>query len=243
MMTTDGDEGNFALALETSGPAGGVALGRAGACAEERGFPTLRNHAAELLPTVSALCADHGATPGEIGAVFVSIGPGSFTGLRVAVTVARMLALESDVRIVAVPTLDVLAQNALRADPRPSRVLPMIDAMRKRVFACAYELRGNRYAATEEAVEVDPAGRLRRADAGTGVLGGGAGRYADAIAEVVEGRSLRRLDTSLDEPCAGVVLELGYELLDRGIVTPCRDLVPLYIRPPEAEEKWAARNA
>lgn len=242
-MTSRSDNREFALALETSGPAGGVALGRAGECVEQRAFPTLRNHAAELLPTVSSLCADHGANPADVGAIFVSIGPGSFTGLRVAVTVARMLAAFSDVRIVAVPTLDVLAQSALDAEPRPARVVPMVDAMRKRVFACAYEIRGDRYVATEKAVEVDPAGRLRKEDAGTAVLGGGAGRYADAIAEVVETRSLHRLDVSLDEPRAGVVLELGYEMLHYGIVTPCRDLIPLYIRPPEAEEKWAARNA
>lgn len=241
-MTIDDNQHGFALALETSGPAGGVALGQAGRCVEERGFPTLRNHAAELLPTIAALCRDHNATPADLHAVFVSIGPGSFTGLRVAVTVARMFAIESEVKIVAVPTLEVLAQNALRAEPRPRLALPMIDAMRKRVFACGFELREGRYAATDEAIETDPIDRLRKQPEGTAILGGGAVRYADAIGEILRARSLRRLEAALDEPRAGVVLELGYERLDRGIVTRGRDLVPLYIRPPEAEEKWAARN-
>src|SRR5512138_2053042 len=100
------------LALETSGQTGSVALGTpAGVVAAER-LPVDVRHAGELMPAVQRLLARQAWLADSLTDVFISIGPGSFTGLRIAVSVARTLAWSVGVRIVAVPTMHALAFNA-----------------------------------------------------------------------------------------------------------------------------------
>src|SRR4051794_10050591 len=81
------------LALETSGRAGSVAIGEARAVIDQQSLSSTARHAADLLPAIDMLMRRHGWQPRELAQCYVSIGPGSFTGLRVAVTFARHLAL------------------------------------------------------------------------------------------------------------------------------------------------------
>src|SRR5689334_12051893 len=100
-----------ALALETSGRTGSVALVEVGNVVAEDQFPHGLRHAAGLVPMIDRLCRERGWAPGDVDEVYVSAGPGSFTGLRVGITVAKTLALATGARVVAVPTADVLARN------------------------------------------------------------------------------------------------------------------------------------
>ena len=115
MSTTGETESVYGLAFETSGALGAVALGRGPDVLDVRQFSGPRRHAVEFLPTIDAICRSNAVTASQIERVYVSSGPGSFTGLRIGVTAARMISLANDARIVAVPTLEVIAQNALRA--------------------------------------------------------------------------------------------------------------------------------
>src|SRR5262245_35991840 len=112
----------FVLAFETSGALGSVALGRGQAVLGVRRFTRPRAHAVEFAPAVDALCREHGVITTSIAFVFVSAGPGSFTGLRIGITAARIMAMAVGARVVALPTLEVIAQNALEAQPRPRRI-------------------------------------------------------------------------------------------------------------------------
>src|SRR5205085_6075783 len=93
------------LALETSGAAGSVAAADGELLLAEESLSSTARHAADLLPAMDRLCIRVGWRPGDIAQCYVSIGPGSFTGLRVAVTCARHLALATGVTLIAVPTL------------------------------------------------------------------------------------------------------------------------------------------
>jgi tRNA threonylcarbamoyladenosine biosynthesis protein TsaB len=110
--------------------------------------------AATLLEDVDALFRQASARPRELDGLVVGTGPGSFTGTRVGLAVARGLALALDVEGAGVSTLDALAAGAEGA-------LPMIDARRGEVFVPGPEAR------PPDAVEAD--GRL--------CVGGGAIRY------------------------------------------------------------------
>ena len=79
----------YGLAIETSGTIGSVALGCAGRLLAEYAFTGPRKHAVEFLAAVDTLCRENGLEPRQIGEVYVSYGPGSFTGLRMGVTAAR----------------------------------------------------------------------------------------------------------------------------------------------------------
>src|SRR6476661_9836696 len=125
-----------ALALETSGRTGSVALARDGAVLVEEQFPHGLKHAAGIIPIVDRLCRGKGWTPADFEEVYVSAGPGSFTGLRVGVTVAKTLALATGARLVPVPTADVLVRNLPAGWERAVIVL---DAKRGQIFTAVYE--------------------------------------------------------------------------------------------------------
>ena len=228
----------YALALETSSLWGSAALGRAGQVRAEQCLERPRKHASDLLPVVDRLCRDAGLEPAELGEVYVSIGPGSFTGLRVGVTVARMLALAHGARLVAVPTLTVIAQNGLEADDPPDRLVVITDAKRRRVYAATFERQADRYVPTTEPAEHDPA-RLFAAQPHTcAILGDGVTEHQAAV----ELAGLRVLPESLFRPRARTVYHLGCDLAQRESYTNPRDLIPHYVRRVEAEERWEQKH-
>ena len=112
-------ERTVVLAIETSQRAGGVALrDRAGDARVEPLSPRKR-HDDDLIPAVERLFVAMGLAPGDLGAVGVSAGPGGFTGLRIAVTCAKMLALALGVPLVAVPSALVAAEGTDAPGPPP----------------------------------------------------------------------------------------------------------------------------
>jgi len=241
MMSAPELECVYGLAFETSSALGGVALGRGDEVLEARELTGRRRHAVELLPAVDALCKAHAVDPSSVRRIFVSSGPGSFTGLRIGITAARMIGLASGTSLIAVPTLEVIAQNALEAQMPPNRVVVILDAKRGRVYTAAFVRRNDRYVAVTAPVETDPARFLARQGAQGGscaVLGEGV-LYHRAV---VEASGLEILPEAVYPPRAETVYRLGVSRASVGEFTDRRALVPTYVRPPEAEEKWAQRE-
>lgn len=87
-----------------------------------------QNHLEDVMPLVERMLARHGLRPGACDAFAFGSGPGSFTGLRVACTIAQGLAYGADRPVIAVGNLEALALRAARADAGPARVLAAIDA-------------------------------------------------------------------------------------------------------------------
>ncbi len=237
-MASTSKRDDFGLAIETSGEMGSVALGQGARILEARSFPAALRHATDLLPTVDILCRSHGASPDRIGRVFISLGPGSFTGLRIGLTAARMLAFARGAKLVGVPSLEVVAQNALEADPVPSRVAVIVDAKRGRVFGAVFALQGGKFVGVQGPAEVEPLPFLAAQGSECAVLGEGIAQHHTAV----EASGLRILPEALRRPRAGAVYARGTDRAARGRFDDPRMLVPLYVRPPEAEEKWAQRH-
>ena len=108
------------LAVETSGRAGSAAIAIGEQILAEAAFSGPMRHSAEIFPTVSALLKDLGRKPKEIEHIYISIGPGSFTGLRIAVTIAKTFNLANNAKIVPVDTLDVIAANVTTENTLPT---------------------------------------------------------------------------------------------------------------------------
>jgi tRNA threonylcarbamoyladenosine biosynthesis protein TsaB len=253
-------ENAAALAIETSSALGSVAVGRGRNILGTVRFTQPRAHAAEFLPSIDALCREHNIKPDEIAHVFVSAGPGSFTGLRIGITAARTLALAVGARIVALPTLEVIAQNALDLPEPPRRVCVILDAKRARVYTAMFELSresganpppsqggleagkddklSKRYSPLDEPHEADPASYLASLPPDCAVLGEGVLYHQAAVS----GSGLRVLEKGLFAPRVETVYRLGFERASKGLFIDARDLIPIYIRAPEAEEVWARKQ-
>ena len=135
---------------------------------DERLYDGGLHHGSTAAPEVSSLLNTHGIAAAELDAVVVTGGPGSFTGLRIGISLAKGLAAGTGAPIVAVPTLDRFSWHLCWT---PGLVVPVIDARKKRFYAAVYRF-GERL--TED---LDVSGsELLRVVADLQRSGGGAGR-------------------------------------------------------------------
>ena len=124
------------LAIDTSTRQASVALydpGR-GLLAEQSWFSANR-HTEELMPAIAGLMRLSNATPRDLTAVGVAIGPGSFTGLRVGLAAAKGLALAQGVKLLGIPTLDV---TAYPHQSQPVSLIAVAQAGRGRLYWAPY---------------------------------------------------------------------------------------------------------
>ena len=169
------------LAIDTATSQVGVAVGRDGRVLGEVRIDGGRRHAEELVPAIEYLRDQTGITLDDLAGVAVGIGPGLYTGLRVGVTTARTLAQVLDIPVVGIPSLDLVAYP-WRATHR--RVIALIDARRKEVFAGRYwPVPGGVQRDGEYTVETPAAVAAELLATGTESLlvGDGALEYADRV--------------------------------------------------------------
>ncbi len=229
------------LAIETSGRPGGIAL--AETARPDEAEPTLREevsldealrHARDLLPALRDACRRLGWPPRRIDLVALSIGPGSFTGLRIGLTVAKVMAWDAGSAVVPVPSLRALAENA---PPDRPRVACLRDAKRGGLYAAVFERReGGRLVETFGPALVAPAELARRLPAGTLLLGWGVPKAREALAGFEAGP-----EEAWDVRPA-VVARLGWRLWREGREADPMRLEPVYLRRPEAEDLWERRH-
>jgi len=112
------------LAIDTSTKIAGIAYYDQTGLHAEHLWRTLDNHTVELMPYIARACEQQGLQPTALEAVAIAIGPGSFTGLRVGLSLAKGLALAMDLPILGVPTLDASAYAHSRERLPVRAVLP-----------------------------------------------------------------------------------------------------------------------
>ena len=127
------------LAIDTASRIAGIALYSQSGLQMEQMWLTGDNHTVELMPYIVRACEQQGLAPSALQAVAVSLGPGSFTGLRVGLSVAKGLALALGIPVLGVPTLDATAYAHSREVLPVRAVLP---AGRKRWCTALYHSRG-----------------------------------------------------------------------------------------------------
>lgn len=197
------------LALDTSTSLAGVAL-YDGTVRAELTWHAGRNHTTQVLPAAVRLLADQGLAPGDLRAIAVATGPGSYTGLRVGLGVAKGLAVALRLPLVGVCTLDVLAAP-WRAAGTPVR--PALDAGRGRFATALYEPGADGLTRREPIVGVDLDGLVALARPPLLMTGDLTAAVRDALAAAAP-------EVRVASPAAGlrrtaVLAELAWERLDQ----------------------------
>lgn len=231
------------LAIETSSSHGSVALGGPEGILACAAMPPRSRHAVDLLPTIDRLCREQGVTPADLGEIYVSAGPGSFTGLRISVTTAKTLAMALDVRLVAVPTLDVLARNAPRPDAPARRLAVRVNVKTGVAWSGFYHWEDSAWSRAGEPGPMSLAELLEAAgaspEAPLWILADPAPEAFPAALPA----GVTLLPAELAVPRAEAVWELGRAAARAGRFVDALHCEPIYARRPEAEELWDKRLA
>jgi tRNA threonylcarbamoyladenosine biosynthesis protein TsaB len=212
------------LAVETSTRAGGVALLDDERIVGEYLLDVRSTHSERLMSGVERLMADAGWAPEALDGLAVAVGPGSFTGLRIGLSAVKGLALALAVPIAAVPTLDALAASLPHA---AWPVCPVLAARKDEVYASLYRWRGGAARREWEYLALSPTSLAARLTERVIVVGDGAESVRSPLAELAPAPSRR--------PSPAWVGHLGLSMLRGGNTVAPAALVPLYLRPFEAE--------
>jgi tRNA threonylcarbamoyladenosine biosynthesis protein TsaB len=128
------------LHIDTATPVGSVCLSKDGQVLQTLVNDKQQDHAASMVLFVKEIMRGQGITPADVDAVAVSAGPGSYTGLRVGVATAKGLCYTWEKPLIAVSTLQMMAQGVLsRTNNADALYAPMLDARRMEVYTAVYD--------------------------------------------------------------------------------------------------------
>jgi len=224
------------IAIETSCRQGGVALGLEGRLAKTIGFDASARHATQLVRRLADLLAEAAVKPTDLDELYVSVGPGSFTGLRVGITVARTLGqLLPSLRCVAVPTPLAVAQNA--RDLPWEHLAVVLDARDGYIHASLFARSDEQIVPNGPPAVVPVSEFLASAPRPLTLIGEGL-NYHDCRGDgVTPADSARRLPTPAGVWYAGALMAR------RRRFTDARTLLPVYAHNPEAARLWKKENS
>ncbi len=229
------------LAIETSGRTGSVALALGPELLAETCFSTPMKHSAEVFPAVQQLLQRFSKRPADIEHVYISVGPGSFTGLRIAVALAKSMNLANDAKIIAVDTLDIIAANANDCIEQEkvedlTKIATILDAKRSRFFIASYQNENGLWKKTM-ADCLMTAGQFLENFAGNSqplwLLGEGLVYYKDKF----KADGIRFLDERYWYPRAENVYKLGWQMALADRFADPLTLKPAYLQRPDVKER------
>jgi tRNA threonylcarbamoyladenosine biosynthesis protein TsaB len=223
------------LAFDTSTDTLSVALARADGRTWEHTGAGGAKSSATLIPAIQSLLGEAGLSLADLRAIVFGRGPGSFTGLRTACSVAQGLAFGSGVPVLPVDTLLAVAEEAWRL-AGVTQVVAVLDARMDEVYSAAYQRSGDAWHCAQPAALHRP--EALQVPAGWTLAGNAMAAYSGrlpAAASVVDAL-----------PTARALLSLAPALLSAGHATSADGALPLYIRDKVAQttqERAAAKAA
>jgi tRNA threonylcarbamoyladenosine biosynthesis protein TsaB len=192
------------------------------------------NHTETLLPLIGRVLEQAGVTLPEIEGIGVSIGPGSFTGLRIALGTVKGFAYATGQKVIGVPTLDALAYTVSKWE---GLICPLLDARKGEIYAALFrrDTEGNlRKVLPDHALA--PQLILEQITEPCVFLGDGVVTYGELIRQHC-GANAHVLPFTTHHPRGAIIAQMAWERLQTGSVDDIQSLVPTYVRSPEAVVK------
>ncbi|MBC1252443.1 tRNA (adenosine(37)-N6)-threonylcarbamoyltransferase complex dimerization subunit type 1 TsaB [Listeria welshimeri] len=223
------------LGMDTSSDTMTIALFHEGVVLGEYTTNLKKNHSVRLLKAIASLMEECGVKPTDLEKIAVAKGPGSYTGLRIGVTVAKTMAWDAKIPIVGVSSLALLAENGLYFS---GKVVALMDARRGNIYAGVYQANSNHdkmeNIVTDSHIALtdllEPFKESKEAILFIGTL---TEQICDTVSETLGERAIfARADTTYSQASTLVKLaeKLDGELAD--------NFVPDYLKLAEAESKW-----
>ncbi|MFL6557228.1 MAG: tRNA (adenosine(37)-N6)-threonylcarbamoyltransferase complex dimerization subunit type 1 TsaB [Bacillus sp. (in: firmicutes)] len=222
------------LAIDTSNYALGVALLEDNQVLGEYITNLKKNHSVRIMPAIQTLMKDCEKVPADLTKIVVAKGPGSYTGVRIGVTIAKTLAWTLKIPLVGISSLEILASGVGRYFD--GYVSPLFDARRGQVYTGLYQYQNDELQTIEEdrlVMLVDRAEDLKNSGKAILFVGNDLPLHQAAIEAALGSQAVFAASTE-QNPRPSELALLGKDKPGEDI----HSFVPNYIRLAEAEAKW-----
>ena len=220
------------LGIDTATRLASVALARGGEVAALAHLDGRSGHASDLLARVDEILTGAGLRPADLAGIAVTIGPGSFTGVRIGMATAKGLAYSLDVPLGGLSTLEALARAALPLAGDALRLCAVIEAGKGEVYAALFRREGGGLRRETDDRSWRPCDLAREIPDGAILAGDAVATVRQAAGE--DGRAMRGLESQ--PPLAGALALWGGTALLRGGAYDPGALRPNYVRPSDAKK-------
>jgi tRNA threonylcarbamoyladenosine biosynthesis protein TsaB len=220
------------LAIDTSTRVGSIALVEGPLLKAQNILDIRATHNQRLLPGIERILTDAGWSLDDLDGFAVSLGPGSFTGLRIGLSIVKGLAWATGKPLVGVPTLDGLAANVSFV---PYMICPILDARKGEIYAALYR-QGDEGIPERltSYMAIKPEEMLALISETTVIIGDGLLSHGDYLRREL-GNLLVLAPPHLSVIHASSLAWLGWHRLRSGEFEDVSSCTPLYVRPSEAE--------
>jgi tRNA threonylcarbamoyladenosine biosynthesis protein TsaB len=227
------------LGIDTSTGCGSVGLidGDETLCEHLPNVPV--THSERLLSSIEYVLKASGCSVRDLDGWAISLGPGSFTGLRIGVSTIKGLAFATQKPVAGVPTLDALASQI---SSTPYLICPILDARKGELYASFYRYEeGEVLKRISDYQAVGPELLAKKIERKTIFIGSGVKTSGDYLRNTLPSFSVLAPDP-LNLLRGSTVARLGLELLRREEYLNLTSFAPIYVRPSEAEIKWQEKH-
>jgi tRNA threonylcarbamoyladenosine biosynthesis protein TsaB len=223
------------LGIDTSTSCGAVGLIDGGEVLSDYLLNIPVTHSERLLGAIEFVLREARCSIGDVDGWAISLGPGSFTGLRIGVSTVKGLAFATGKLVAGVSGLDALASQV---SPTSYLICPILDARKKEVYTAFYRYgKGGFLGRQSDYQALRPEELVRKIKEQTIFIGDGVKTYRDFFLHSLSSLAIFPA-APLHFSHGSTVARLGSELLKKGEPLNLSTFSPIYIRPSEAEIKW-----
>lgn len=226
------------LALENSTMCGSVALVSGGNCLYEQSLLSSKTHSRRLLPAINELLAATAIDWPDLHGLAISLGPGSFTGLRIGLATIKGLAMATGLPLLGIASLDGLASQLNHC---PLQICPILDARKSEVYTALYVNQGQELKRQSDYLVLPPTKLCAQLNGPTIFLGDGVPTYHDLLTQEL-GDLAHFAPAHLAFPRAAAIGQLAVQQFQAQKFIDPASAVPIYIRPSEAEINYQKRK-
>lgn len=222
------------LGLDTSTKYAGVAVVEEGKLLAHASLQFMASHSEKLIPEIAHTLEIMKIPLESIEIYAVTIGPGSFTGLRVAISTVKGLSFVTGKKIAPLSTLEVMARGLPLTD---FCICPMLDARKNEVYAALFKWKDGILIRLRDDSVLKPERLVEWISEKTVFIGDGASLYRDKLINTFSDKAFFT-HSIYNVPSPAIVALMGEEKSKRGELVSARTLAPLYLRKSEAEIKF-----